>query len=94
MLSGYPPFGGETDEKIFKAILRGKYTFNDPVWESISSDAKSLITKMMTFNPKERISAEEALNDPWFAQHVVNSLVNRPVAQEALTRLSNYRVSF
>ena len=37
-----------------------------PQWEIISPEAKDLITKMLTFNPDERISAEDALKHPWF----------------------------
>lgn len=34
-------------------------------WINISTDAKDLITKMLTMNPANRIAAEQALSDPW-----------------------------
>ena len=34
-------------------------------WNNISSEAKALISKMLQYKPEDRISAADALNDPW-----------------------------
>lgn len=34
-------------------------------WGKISLEAKELISKMLSYNPGLRMSAVEALNDPW-----------------------------
>lgn len=34
----------------------------------MSREAKLLIKKMLTYNPEERVSAEEALNDEWILE--------------------------
>ena len=34
-------------------------------WAKISDDAKNLVKKMLTYDPADRISAREALNDKW-----------------------------
>ena len=34
-----------------------------PEWENVSSGAKNLITKMLDYNPRTRISASEAIQD-------------------------------
>ena len=69
LLCGYPPFNGDDDVQIMKAVKKGKYDFPDEEWASISTDAKDLIMSMLTYNAAERISAEECLNDKWFAKN-------------------------
>jgi calcium-dependent protein kinase len=66
LLSGSPPFDGPDDAAILNKVKRGKFTFNNEVWTSISSEAKNLITEMLQFKQDERISAEEALKHAWF----------------------------
>jgi len=68
VLCGFPPFYHENTEKIFEQILKGYFDFPDPYWTRISSSAKDLITRMLKIDPKERITAEEALKHPWVAQ--------------------------
>lgn len=51
----------ETDSGIFRQILYGKLDFNSDPWPTISDSAKDLIKKMLTRDPKERISAHEVL---------------------------------
>lgn len=60
MLSGYPPFDGQTDDEIFDAIQNKAPSFTGEEWEKVSEDAKNLITLMLVKDPKERISALEA----------------------------------
>ena len=65
LLCGYPPFGGSSDEQILKKIAAGRYAFPSPEWDFISFEAKDLISKMLTFDYRTRISAREALQHPW-----------------------------
>lgn len=67
LLSGKPPFGGKNDKEILKNVRRGQYNFKAAEWETVSDSAKNLLKKLLEFNPNSRISAEEALFDPWFA---------------------------
>lgn len=66
LLSGIPPFNGTADEEILDAVIKGKYTLDIPEFRSVSAYAKQIIRKMLIFEPKDRISIEEALNDEWF----------------------------
>lgn len=36
LLGGYPPFWSENEPALFEQIRRGKYSFDDPVWDVIS----------------------------------------------------------
>ena len=67
MLTGTPPFDGKTDNQIYGKIVQGEYKMEERSWKGISSDAKDLVKKMLCFNSKERISAEEALNHKWIS---------------------------
>ena len=57
LLSGYPPFTGYDDGEILRKVRKGKFEFDEEDWFDISLEAKNLISKMLTLDPKKRISA-------------------------------------
>ena len=65
LLGGYPPFIEQDQKKLFQRIRKGDYEFHDEYWGSVSKDAKSLISSMLTVDPKKRITAEAALGNSW-----------------------------
>ena len=65
LLCGYPPFNGDNDEQIFECIKIGKFSFPSPEWDNVSESAKALIKKMLTINPKKRITPQEAIKHEW-----------------------------
>ena len=65
LLCGYPPFNGKNDEIIFRKIKEGKFVFQKEDWQGVSPEAQDLITKMLTVDPSQRLSAEQALSHPW-----------------------------
>ena len=56
MLAGMTPFKGATEYLIFQKILNGEYDFPD----DFTDDAKDLIQKLLVFNPKERLGADDS----------------------------------
>ena len=66
MLTGTPPFNGDDDDSILKAVAVGRYDTTIDTYQSLSKNAKDLITKLLTYNPSERITAKDALTHPWF----------------------------
>ena len=54
MLSGYPPFAGETDEETIAQIIEGEVVFDEEeeTWQKTSQPAKDLILKLLV--PQER----------------------------------------
>jgi serine/threonine protein kinase len=66
LLCSYPPFDGDTDKEILRAVCRGKYSFPSPEWDDVSAEAKSLIRKLLSKNPRRRPTATESLKDEWF----------------------------
>ena len=75
MLCGYPPFDGDTENDILKAISRKKFSFPEEEWKSVSDDAKDLI-KHMICDPDKRYNAEMILNHPWIEKNAPNSKGN------------------
>jgi len=70
LCSGSPPFMAETDDKIFKKVLKGKWCFPRSKWGSVSVEARGLISKLIHMRHRERLSAEQALAHPWFQRAV------------------------
>lgn len=71
---GYLPFFPEDSRStnaqsdLLKKIRAGKWDFEpEENWRYISDDAKDLLAKMLTKNPKNRISYTEILAHPWLA---------------------------
>lgn len=65
LLVGYPPFWDDDQAKMFEQIKAGKYEYLSPEWDSVTDQAKKLIDGMLIMNPDRRMTAEEALSNPW-----------------------------
>ncbi|CAH2053222.1 unnamed protein product [Thlaspi arvense] len=89
LLSGVPPFWAETEKGIFDAILEGHIDFESQPWPSISSSAKDLVRKMLTADPKRRISAADVLQHPWLREGGEAS--DKPIDSAVLSRMKQFR---
>jgi calcium-dependent protein kinase len=65
LLCGYPPFQGRTEAEVLQRVRRGGFEFRRREWSHISVDAKRLIQELLTMDPDERCTAEQALNHDW-----------------------------
>ena len=65
MLCGYLPFDDKDNEVLFRKILKCKYEFPKNKKYKISDNAKDLIRKILTVDPKKRITLEEILEHPF-----------------------------
>ncbi|KAL5998606.1 Calcium-dependent protein kinase 15 [Asimina triloba] len=89
LLSGVPPFWAETEKGIFDAVIKGHIDFTSEPWPSISQSAKDLIRKMLTKDPKKRITAAEVLEHPWMREDGAASA--KPINSAVLIRLKQFR---
>lgn len=62
LISGKPPFYGESNDDLIKNILNCKCSFNGSEWDSISFETIKLIKKMLEIKPSKRLSSQEALS--------------------------------
>ena len=62
MTTGFFPFRGVNETQLHKSILNGIF----PKPKDISNDLNDLLSKILTINPKKRISLEDILLHPWF----------------------------
>uniref|UniRef100_A0A7N0UZS0 non-specific serine/threonine protein kinase n=1 Tax=Kalanchoe fedtschenkoi TaxID=63787 RepID=A0A7N0UZS0_KALFE len=88
LLSGVPPFWGETQQGIFDAVLKGEIDFDSDPWPIISDSAKDLIQKMLCMNPKQRLTAHEVLCHPWICENGVAP--DRALDPAVLSRLKQF----
>ncbi|CAH9109184.1 unnamed protein product [Cuscuta europaea] len=88
LLCGVPPFWAETDNGIFKQIMKGKIDFESEPWPSISDSAKDLIKRMLQRDPRQRITAHQVLCHPWIVDDTVAP--DRPLGSAVLTRLKQF----
>lgn len=64
LLSANPPFNGSSEDEILKKVASGSYSFLQG-WQGVSDKAKDFIKNCMCVDPKQRWSAEQALNSEW-----------------------------
>ncbi|XP_072988536.1 calcium-dependent protein kinase 12 [Typha latifolia] len=91
LLCGVPPFWAETEKEIFEEILKGDIDFKSAPWPSISHGAKDLIRKMLTQDPKKRITADEALQHSWL--RVDGEASDKPIDSAVFVRMKQFRVA-
>ncbi|XP_018472312.2 calcium-dependent protein kinase 3 [Raphanus sativus] len=89
LLSGVPPFWGENETGIFDAILQGHLDFSADPWPAVSNGAKDLVKKMLTYDPKDRLTASEVLNHPWIKEDGEAS--DKPLDNAVLSRMKQFR---
>ena len=72
LLCGFPPFfedssgNLETVTSLKERIRSGHFDFPSPYWDEISENAKHLVRRMLTVDPRRRIKAKDALHHPFF----------------------------
>ena len=78
LLSGSMPFsldpkieddhGSEAaEDDMCDKIGRAEWSFGDEVWDSISADAKDIISKLIVEDPDRRWTAAQCLQHPWIS---------------------------
>ncbi|XP_033626165.1 serine/threonine-protein kinase H1-like [Asterias rubens] len=91
LLSGRMPFDDDNRTRLYRKILRAKYSFAHEPWKDISSSGKDFIGKLLLINPNERLPASEALKHPWIVTNAAQSSLknlHRSISHNWLKRTS------
>ena len=91
MVTGCAPFGGADDNEILANVKRGVYSVETLQDANVTDGCIALIQKMLTKDPDQRISAEEALQDQWIAEHFKLNNAESGLATQALAQLGNFK---
>lgn len=89
LLSSYPPFDGSSDKEIMNKILNQQPNFQEHIWDSISSNAKDLISKLLCPEPV-RYSAVSALSHPWIQENISHPSENSGNIFSAFKNLKSF----
>lgn len=74
LLSGTFPFDDVNRIRLYKLILRAKFSYAGDHWLDISEAAKDFIDHLLIVNPEDRMSAAEALQHAWIVSNASSSL--------------------
>jgi calcium-dependent protein kinase len=75
-------------------VAKGRYDLETSPFDSVSSSSKDLIKKLLVMDPKKRISAQEALNHPWFKEKKSRELFNKIKDESTLKKMVNNLKSY
>lgn len=93
LLSGRPPFFGFTDTEVQCAILEGKISLRGAEWSLVSADAKDLLLKMLTRDPRRRITAQEAYLHRWIQNKAPKPNPNPVLMSKVLHSLREFQTT-
>ncbi|CAK0786958.1 Calcium-dependent protein kinase 2 [Coccomyxa viridis] len=88
LLSGVPPFWGETEQQIFDAVAKGHIDFKTDPWPNVSSEAKDAVRVMLQQDPKKRATANEILQHSWMRENGTAS--DRPLDNVIVKRMQGF----
>ncbi|CAN0455948.1 unnamed protein product [Ectocarpus sp. 12 AP-2014] len=70
LLCGFPPFNSSRTEKLFRLIKKGRVSFEDACWRSVSRNAMDFVLALLRVDPDTRLTTEQALQHPWLTDAV------------------------
>jgi len=89
LLSGRLPFSGEEDQELYANIIECQLEWKSPQFDTVSDDAKDLISKLVTLEPTDRLTASQALQHRWITNTAGTSAPLHSSFHEGLRAVSN-----
>jgi calcium-dependent protein kinase len=95
MLSnGDKPFEGKTPKQLVAKVLIGDVRFEGPLWDEISEEAKNFIKNLLQVNPDNRVTAYQAMYDPWFTSKAVTATASSKCRQDLVEKVQESIVRY
>ncbi|KAM9337146.1 serine/threonine-protein kinase H1-like [Symphorus nematophorus] len=91
VLSGSMPFEDDSRTRLYRSIVRGKYSFHGEPWPSVSNPAKDFIQHLLALDPAARLTADQAIHHPWVVTMAASSSMrnlHRSISQNLRQRTS------
>ena len=93
LLSGKPPFWGDTDKEIIQMVKEGKMDFRKNEWNNISNDAIDLVNNMLRYDSKKRFSAFECLKHNWFKKYLYKYIITKSEIEEYYDNIISFQTN-
>ena len=95
LLTGYPPFNGNSNKEIYNSIKHERLHYDSEEWKYVSSEAIDLLKQMLEKQPDRRSSADACLNHKWFKVMEVEedrgqSKRNKNISIKAIQKMKNF----
>ena len=90
MLVGRPPFDGNNELEVVRAVKNGIIDWNSQLLDHISDEAKDLMQQLLTIDQEKRVSAERAMQHSWIRKYD-NSSKDLTVIIRCLQSLQRFR---
>ena len=93
LLSGKPPFWGDSDKEIIQMVKEGKMDFRKNEWNNVSNDAIDLIHNMLRYDSKKRFSAFECLKHVWFKKYFYKFIISKNEIEEYYNNIISFQTN-
>ncbi|CAB1106925.1 unnamed protein product [Ectocarpus sp. CCAP 1310/34] len=90
LLCGFPPFNSSRTEKLFRLIKKGRVSFEDACWRSVSQNAMDFVSALLRVDPDTRLTTEQALQHPWLTAAVEEAEEGEQELGAAMTKLRTF----
>lgn len=85
LLSGLPPFWGQSDREIFGMILKADLDLETAPWPTVSDEAKRLVRGLLRRDPAQRLTLDQVRGSPWLRD--MGALPSAPLPPIVLQRM-------
>jgi len=69
LLTGFSPFGGDTDQETLRNITSANLDFPAELFDGVSEEAKDFIAECLQRDPLKRPTVSECLSHPWLSEN-------------------------
>ena len=84
LLSGRPPFRGNSLVEILKNVKKCKLNLDEMRRAGASDAAMDFVSKLIVKDPHQRMSSLEAINHPWIKEYEKNPVAFKPFVLQSL----------